>query len=163
MNQEIAHQPGEPQHLRVVVLDDEDILRKFFKTLLQSMYQEIEIAEFADGDAACAELSRQTPDLLITDYVHPGMKCEEFLRLLKGDATLCHIPVLLITGHPRAVCAQFLQKFGLDIDRDVDGYVQKGAGFAVREFLDAVAAVLEKHGKPLPAEELRLRAQVWGA
>jgi YesN/AraC family two-component response regulator len=82
MNQENAHQPSEPQHLRIVVLDDEDLVREFLKILLHSMYQGIEIAEFADGAATWVELSRQTPDLLITDYKHPEMGCEElwFIR-----------------------------------------------------------------------------------
>lgn len=99
MNQENAHQPGEPQHLRIVVLDDGDLVRELLKTLLQSMYQGIEIAEFADGDAAWAELSRQTPDLLITDYEHPGMKCEELLTRLAGMKNPC--PVVLDSGYDK--------------------------------------------------------------
>jgi hypothetical protein len=47
---------------------------------------------------------------------------------------------------------------GLDIDRDVDGYAQK-ARLGMPELLDAVATVLEKHGKPLPPEEMRHRAR----
>jgi CheY-like chemotaxis protein len=97
MNQEIAHQPGEPQHLRVVVLDDEDVIRELLKILLHSMYQGIEIAEVADGDAAWAELSRQSPDLLITDCKHPGMSCEELLTRLAGMKNPC--PVVLNSGY----------------------------------------------------------------
>ncbi len=44
----------------------------------------------------------------------PAMNGEEFLRLLKDDACLSHIPVLLLTGYSREAWAQFLQKFGLE-------------------------------------------------
>jgi CheY-like chemotaxis protein len=97
MNQENAHQPSEPQHLRIVVLDDEDLVREFLKILLHSMYQGIEIAEFADGAATWAELSRQTPDLLITDYKHPEMGCKELLTRLAGMKNPC--PVILASGY----------------------------------------------------------------
>jgi CheY-like chemotaxis protein len=97
MNQENANQPGEPQHLRVVVLDDEDVIRELLKVLLHSMYQGIEIAEVADGNAAWDELSRQTPDLLITDYKHPGMRCEELLTRLAGMKNPC--PAVLTSGY----------------------------------------------------------------
>jgi DNA-binding NtrC family response regulator len=91
MNQENAYQPGEPQHLRIVVLDDEDLVRELLRILLQAMYQGIEITEYADGDAAWAELSRRTPDLLITDYRHLGMRCEELLTRLAGMKNPCSV------------------------------------------------------------------------
>jgi two-component system, OmpR family, response regulator len=118
MNQENAHQPGEPQHLRVVVLDDEDVIRELLKILLHSMYQGIEIAEFADGDAAWDELSRQTPDLLITDYEHPGMRCEELLTRLAGMKNQC--PVVLASGYDETkVFDEFPPTFpGLRLDME---------------------------------------------
>jgi CheY-like chemotaxis protein len=101
-------------------------------------------------------IRRILPSALVRhDWPVPPMNGEEFLRLLKDDATLHPIPVLLISGFSRDTCAQFLQEFGLDIDRDVDGCIQKGHEPGMRELLDTVETVLRKCGKPLPAEELR--------
>jgi len=143
MNQENAHQPGEPQHLRIVVLDDGDLVRELLKTLLQSMYQGIEIAEFADGDAAWAELSRQTPDLLITDYEHPGMKCEELLTRLAGMKNRC--PVVLDSGHSET---RVLDEFAPTIPR-----LSLNVEFVAKPYsFKQMQAVLARHlGPPTPA------------
>ena len=97
MNQNNTQPPDKPQHLRVVVLDDEECIREYIEMLIHSMYQGIEIAAFADGDDAWAELLRQTPDLLITDYEHPGMRCAELFARLAGLRKAC--PVILATGY----------------------------------------------------------------
>lgn len=139
MNQEDAHQPGEPQHLRIVVLDDEDVVRELLKTLLHSMYQGIEIAEFADGDAAWAELSRQTPDLLITDCKHPGMRCKELLTRLAGIKNPC--PVVLESGYNKTwVFGELAPIFhGLNLDME----------FLAKPYnLQQMKAVLARHLGP---------------
>jgi CheY-like chemotaxis protein len=97
MNQESTQPADKPQHLRIVLLDDDDAVRDCLKIMIQSTYQWIEIAEFADGDDAWAELSRKTPDLLITDYKHPGMTCAELFARLAGLRKPC--PVILATGY----------------------------------------------------------------
>jgi DNA-binding NtrC family response regulator len=143
MNQKNAHQPREPQHLRIVLLDDEDVVREFLKILLHSMCQGIEIAEFADGDAAWAELSRQTPDLLITDYRHPGMGCEELLTRLAGMKNPC--PVVLESGyHKTWVFDELAPTFpGLNLDME----------FLAKPYnVQQMKAVLARHlGPPTPA------------
>jgi CheY-like chemotaxis protein len=144
---------------RILSLDDNPDIAEMFRWVLQEAGYEV--ITTSDADEALNLLRTQPIDLFTQDLERPVMRGEELLRLLKDDATLRHIPVLLITGHPRAVCAQLLQKFGLDIDRDTDGYAQKGNAMGPRGLLDAVATVLEKHGKPLPPEELRLRAREW--
>ena len=146
---------------RILSLDDDPHAAEILRWVLQEAGYEV--ITTADADEALNLLRTQPIDLFTQDLERPVMRGEELLRLLKDDATLRHIPVLLITGHPRAVGAQLLQEFGLDIDRDADGYAQKGNALGPRELLDAVATVLEKRGKPLPAEELRRRARVWGA
>ncbi len=88
---------------------------------------------------------------VMQEWPVPAMNGEEFLRLLKDDACLRHIPVLLLTGYCREACTQFLQKFGLDLDQDVAGYVQKGELFD-KELLDSVEIVLNNHRKQLPPE-----------
>ena len=64
--------------------------------LICSLYNGIDIVEFADGDVAWAELSQQSPDPLITDYNHLGMRCEELFPRLVGLKHRC--PVILVSG-----------------------------------------------------------------
>jgi CheY-like chemotaxis protein len=143
MNQENAHQLGESKHSRIVVLDNEDLVREFLGTCLESLYRGMEIAEFADGDAAWAELSRKTPDLLITDYEHPGLTCEELLTRLAAMKNPC--PVVLDSGHSKA---QVLDKFpptipGLNLNLE---FVAKPYSFKQMQ-----AVLVKLLGPPTPA------------
>ena len=98
-------------------------------------------------------LRRVLPELFRQDWPVPAMNGEEFLRLLKDDPSLRHIPVLILTGFGKAQCARYFKEFGLDFDHDVDGYVSK-TSLISNEFLDAVNVVLKKHGKqPPPGEQ----------
>ena len=118
MNQENVHQPSEPEHLRIVVLDDEEWAREFLKAQLNSLYQGIEIVGFADGADAWAELSRRTPDLLITDYNHLGMGCDELFRRLAEAKKAC--PIILVSGFAEMpVFKEFvatIPELGLNVD-----------------------------------------------
>ena len=140
MNQQNTQQPGETQPLRIVVLDDEDLVREWFGIVMHTLYQGIEIAEFTDGDAAWAELSRQTPDLLITDYKHQGMGCEELLTRLAGMKRPC--PVILASGYE---ATQVFGQFAPTIPR-----LSLKVEFLAKPFCaDQLKGLLAKHLGPL--------------
>ncbi|MGA9770646.1 MAG: response regulator [Blastocatellia bacterium] len=53
----------------------------------------------ADSAQAALELlERQSPDLIISDVVMPGMDGIELCRLIKSDAATAEIPLLLVSG-----------------------------------------------------------------
>ena len=70
------------------------------------------------------------------------MNGEEFLGMIKADEQLCHIPVVLHTGHQRPRCAELLRRFDLDIERDIAGHVLKGQDDSVSQLLDTIGAIL---------------------
>ena len=59
--------------LRIILVEDEKTLAELLEFCIRQWFQEIEVLPFEDGDAAWRELSRTEPDLLITDFYHPGM------------------------------------------------------------------------------------------
>lgn len=101
----------------------------------------------ADEQEALAILRSQPVDLFTTDFHRPGLGGCEFLRLVKTDPALRHVPVLGISLWSRASRAEALARVGLDIDRDLVGYMEKS--FTCAGLVAVVEAVLgegDMHG-----------------
>ncbi|MBR5969057.1 MAG: response regulator transcription factor [Lachnospiraceae bacterium] len=85
---------------RILVVDDDDVLRKYLETVLSEQY---EVFSAASGQAALdllADMSRL--DLILLDIEMPGMRGYELHERIK-DLTVCHeVPVIYLTGltHP---------------------------------------------------------------
>src|SRR5208283_3379967 len=87
---------NEARPLRVVILDDLPYVREAIKKLAGSLYERLSFIEFGNGDDACQELSRETPDLFISDFNHPGMACQEIFAQMIDEGKRC--PVLMISA-----------------------------------------------------------------
>jgi signal transduction histidine kinase/ligand-binding sensor domain-containing protein/CheY-like chemotaxis protein/AraC-like DNA-binding protein len=84
----------EDMHMVLVVEDNED-LRPFLRTVLGKKYR---VAEAADGQMAWEMTQSLLPDFIITDLMMPKMSGTEFVRLVKNDDRTCHIPVVVLTA-----------------------------------------------------------------
>src|SRR4030042_202152 len=51
-----------------------------------------------DGNQAIEALRQRPPDLVVSDIMMPGMSGTELCRLIKDDAELRDIPVILLTA-----------------------------------------------------------------
>lgn len=79
----------------VMVIDDNDDVRWYIKSLLSDHYY---VLEASDGKSGL-ELARENiPDLVICDIMMPVMDGLEFCNELKSDRTTSHIPVILLTA-----------------------------------------------------------------
>lgn len=96
---------------RIVLLEDEPALSRLFEQCLREWFTNIELVKFANGAEAWRELSRTKPDLLILDWVHPGMTGEEILKQLALDRA--RYPILLTSEffeeHLQLFCEQGLK------------------------------------------------------
>ncbi|UUR07071.1 PAS domain-containing protein [Sphingomonas glaciei] len=80
---------------RVLVVDDDPDVRGFVVASLEDLgYQ---VAEAADGAAALSEYRRETPDLVVLDYLMPGMSGAEVAREIRQDAPEQRI--LFVSGY----------------------------------------------------------------
>jgi CheY-like chemotaxis protein len=82
--------------------------------------------------------------------MRPGLDGLEFLKIMKSDAALCNIPVLMVASRERGPWAEAIKHAGLDPDHDVAGYVTKP--FGPLELLEAVEAALSQYGKAIPPQ-----------
>ena len=93
---------------RVLVVDDEQSLRKVLAATLQREGYEVQVA--ADGEEALAALDRDGADVVVTDLVMPKMDGLSLLR--KVVVSHPDVPVIVVTAHGRVDSAVEAMKAG---------------------------------------------------
>jgi len=89
----------EPNAKTVLVVDDEEDVRKFLSLALQEAGFRVIIAN--DGFEALEIVKNNPPDLISLDLVMPKRSGAMFYRDLKKDKQFASIPILIVTGHAR--------------------------------------------------------------
>lgn len=79
----------------LVADDDLDIARL---VSFQLKYHGFEVSLAHDGAAALERARTRTPDLILLDWMMPGMDGLECLTALKADPRLRRVPVILMTA-----------------------------------------------------------------
>ncbi len=88
----------DPSTLRVLVVDDSSLARKFIIKTLSGLgicdYQE------ADDGLSAIEILKQNNhfDLVVSDYNMPEVDGKQLVQFIRGHDLLSHIPVLMVTS-----------------------------------------------------------------
>src|SRR3989454_2077193 len=93
---------------RVLVVDDEQSLRKVLAATLQREGYEVQVA--SNGEEALAALDRDGADVVVTDLVMPRMDGLSLLR--KVVVSHPDVPVIVVTAHGRVDSAVEAMKVG---------------------------------------------------
>ena len=89
---------SEADPIRVLVVDDQDLVRGGFKAILGT-YEGIEIVgEARNGADAVQEAQRLKPDVVLMDIRMPEMRGDEFLAYLKLNELFKQIPVVMLSS-----------------------------------------------------------------
>jgi two-component system cell cycle response regulator DivK len=121
----------------ILIVEDNEKNLKLVRDILQVKgYATIEAVNAEDGIRLAAE---HKPDLILMDIQLPGMNGIEALKVLRADATLAAIPVIAVTASVMQQDRNLITQAGFD------GYI--GKPLNLKEFLEAVRAMLEKHGR----------------
>ena len=89
-------EPGPPV---ILLVDDDPRMRLLMEGRLACLG--ITLAMLPEAQSAAAMLARQTPDLILSDVVMPGMDGFEFCRRCKQDPRLDGVPFILLTALSR--------------------------------------------------------------
>jgi len=81
--------------LKVLVVDDEEIVRHTLKALLNHLGHQVDCAE--DGNSGLRTLKEGCYDVVFVDLRMPGLDGMGFMSRSKEIRP--HIPVIIITGH----------------------------------------------------------------
>lgn len=118
----------------ILIVEDEPAIRQMLGfTLRNGGYNYLEAG---DAQQAQQTLSTTLPDLILLDWMLPGISGLDFARRLKRDPKTADIPIIMLTA--RVAESDKIQ--GLDVG--VDDYISKP--FSTRELLARVRAVMRR-------------------
>lgn len=79
----------------MVIVDDDAEMRGYIREIFAGGFN---IYETEDGESAFALISKEMPDIVVSDVMMGKMDGIELCRRVKENAQLAHIPIILLTG-----------------------------------------------------------------
>jgi two-component system, OmpR family, phosphate regulon response regulator PhoB len=120
----------------ILIVEDESAIRDMLTFILQ----QAEFSTIATGDCESAQkiLADQSPDLILLDWMLPGISGVEWARRLKKDPSYMDLPIILLTARGE----EEDKVRGLEIG--ADDYLTKP--FSPKELVARVRALLRRTG-----------------
>ncbi len=88
------------KNMKILVVDDFPTMRRIVRNLLKELgFSNVDEAE--DGAAGLARLRGGGFDFVISDWNMPNLDGLEMLKQIRGDSTLTHLPVLMVTAESK--------------------------------------------------------------
>jgi type II secretory ATPase GspE/PulE/Tfp pilus assembly ATPase PilB-like protein/CheY-like chemotaxis protein len=91
-----GHQPASKKQATILLVDDEDQLRRVMRDLLER--EGYAVAEARDGVQALDEVDRHAPDVIVLDLNLPGLDGYTVLSQLRSRQHTREIPVIVLTA-----------------------------------------------------------------
>jgi two-component system chemotaxis response regulator CheY len=114
--------PEEFQNLHVLVIEDEDFIRRLIVRLLREIGIQM-IYEATDGREGLEVLESRSGDvdLVLCDLEMPKMDGLQFIRGVRSDKTqkIAQLPIIVLTGHSEDAVVRGA------VSMNIDGYVVK--------------------------------------
>jgi two-component system phosphate regulon response regulator PhoB len=121
-------------HKRILVVEDEASIRDMVAFALRRA--DMEVIHAADARAALVAISDMPPDLILLDWMLPGMTGLELARRLRGEERTAEVPIIMLTAR-----GEENDRVG-GLEAGVDDYVVKP--FSTRELIARIRAVLRR-------------------
>jgi two-component system phosphate regulon response regulator PhoB len=123
--------------LTILVVEDEDAIRGMLMMVLeQAGYKSVAVVDAEEAQKALDEVS---PDLILLDWMLPGISGVEWARRLKKEPAYRELPLILLTARGE----EEDKVRGLEIG--ADDYITKP--FSPKELVARIRAVLRRSGK----------------
>jgi len=97
---------------QVLVVDDSPLSRKYIRKILNSLGIE-KISEAENGNEACALISSNYFDLVVTDYNMPEMDGQELVTYIREQSSQSSVPVIMVTSEQDGGRLAAVQKAGV--------------------------------------------------
>lgn len=88
------------KNMKFLVVDDFSTMRRIVRNLLKELgFTNVDEAE--DGVAALSKLKGGNFEFVVSDWNMPNMTGLELLKAIRADASLKHLPVLMVTAEAK--------------------------------------------------------------
>jgi len=128
---------------KILIVEDETTLAE---TLAENLAEEgYDVSTAANGEAGLAMIRSELPDLIILDIMLPVLDGLSVCRIVRKDASIAHIPIIMLTAR------------GTEVDKIVglesgaDDYIVKP--FGLGEFLARVRAMMRRTPRATPVQD----------
>ena len=111
---------------KVLIVDDEIDMRIFMTTLFETNGYKPVITQ--DGTAGLQKAKEIHPDLIVLDVMMPGEGGLKMYKELKTDASLCKIPVVMLSALAQKTFSHYLKMLNIRMDGAIpypEAYVEK--------------------------------------
>ncbi|MFN3918686.1 MAG: phosphate regulon transcriptional regulator PhoB [Methylohalobius sp.] len=121
----------------ILVVEDEAAIRDMLQLVLEQAGFKVRPA--MNVQAALQEIEQHLPDLILLDWMLPGISGVDWAKRLRRDAAYSDIPIILLTARSEE------EDKVLGLDSGADDYITKP--FSPRELIARINAVLRRFGK----------------
>lgn len=118
----------------ILIMEDEDALGELLKYNLEKEGYRVVLAD--DGDEGLLQIEEQLPDLLLLDWMLPGVSGIEVCRRLRAQAETRNLPIIMLTA--RGEETDRIR----GLDTGADDYLTKP--FSMVELMARIRAVLRR-------------------
>lgn len=121
----------------ILVVEDEAAIRDMLQLVLEQAGFKVRPA--MNVQAALQEIEQHLPDLILLDWMLPGISGVDWAKRLRQNAAYSDIPIILLTARSEE------EDKVLGLDSGADDYITKP--FSPRELIARINAVLRRFGK----------------
>lgn len=122
------------ENRRILVVEDEAPIREMLRFALERA--QFRVSEAADAQIARVRMAETRPDLVLMDWMLPGVSGVELARELKGSALTRDIPIIMLTARSEE------EDKVRGLNTGCDDYVSKP--FSFPELIARIQAVLRR-------------------
>lgn len=122
----------------VLIIEDEPEIRELLNFSLSRAG--FDVTEAETGEQALQRLDSHLPDILIVDWMLPGMSGVELAKRLRRDELTSALPLLMLTARNEE--SDILKSF----ESGIDDYMSKP--FSPKELVARIKALLRRSGAP---------------
>ena len=130
----------------ILVVEDEPAIQSLIEVNLHRAGHVVQLA--ADAETARRLVQEALPDLILLDWMLPGMSGVDFARLLRSDTRTRMLPINMLTAR-----AEERDKIEA-LELGADDYVTKP--FSPRELMARIKAVLRRHAPQVTEDVVEL-------
>lgn len=132
---------------QILIVEDEPPIQELIAVNLSRAGHQVRCV--SDAESAHTLLNNGLPDLMLLDWMLPGMSGMDFTRLLRSEGHTRDLPIIMLTARDE----ERDKIAGLEVG--ADDYITKP--FSPRELLARIAVILRRRAPSVSAETIKVR------